>query len=273
MITVRKRCGGGEKLDRWFRRCCWILGALALWGVGPWQAEGAPRTLREIRHQDELRVGIENDSWGRFHIWEGDRVYGLEVDLAERIAQATGVKLRIVPMPWGNGEPGSLSATWLSGLWEDVDFLLASVTADAERSQRVTFSDWYFSAGQTVLFRRALNVRTPEDLAGRRVAFQGATTSETVVLKVMPQSVPKPFPTWSAAFAAFQSGDVDAVVVDSPLAIQKVREDPELQVLGVLLSRERYGAVLPKDVDPEFKALVDEVIRQVREELFRKWFS
>ncbi len=226
-----------------------------------------------MRARGELVVGIEDDSWGRFHIWEKNHVVGLEVDLAERIAAAAGVSLRVVPVPWGNGEAGTISGTWTLGAWGDVDLLLAGITVDVERLQMVTFSEWYFSAGQTVLFRKKLGARTTEDLAGHRVAFQGATTSEAVVRKAMPRSIPVPFATWSGSFAAFQSGDVDAVVVDSPLAIQKVRENPDLQVLGVLLSRERYGAVLPRDVDPAFKELVDRVIREVREELFRKWFS
>ena len=260
-------------MGRWFRGTIWVFCTLVFLGTGTSLAAGVPRSLQEIRAQGELVVGIEDDTWGRFHIWEHGTVVGLEVDLAERIAAAAGIRLRVLPVPWGNGEAGTISGTWASGAWGDVDLLLAGITVDAERAQMVTFSEWYFSAGQTVLFRKALGARTTEDLAGRRVAFQGATTSEAVVRKAMARSIPVPFNTWSGSFSAFESGDVDAVVVDSPLAIQKVRENGDFQVLGVLLSRERYGAVLPKDVDPEFKKLVDQVIRQVREELFRKWFS
>ena len=261
-------------MNRWSRGIGWVFWVMAVFAVGSSVAEGAsPRSLQEIRARGELVVGIEDDTWGRFHIWDKGSVEGLEVDLAERIAQAVGVSLRVMPIPWGKGEAGTISGSWESGTWVEADLLLAGITTDAERAQKVTFSDWYFSAGQTVLFRKALGARTTGDLAGRRVSFQGGTTSEAVVRDSMPRSEAVPFATWSDAFSAFMEGTVDAVVVDSPLAIQKARENPELHVLGVLLSRERYGVAMPKDVDPEFKALVDQVVRQCREELFRKWFS
>jgi len=78
---------------------------MAVFAVGSSGAEGAsPRSLQEIRARGELVVGIEDDTWGRFHIWDKGSVEGLEVDLAERIAQAVGVSLRVVPIPWGKGE-------------------------------------------------------------------------------------------------------------------------------------------------------------------------
>jgi ABC-type amino acid transport substrate-binding protein len=72
---------------------------------------------------------------------------------------------------------------------------------------------------------------------------------------------------------ALRAGALDAVLLDSPFALTEAKDDSSLAVLEELFSSEEFGVVLPKEVDPAFKALVDEVVRQERDALYEKWFK
>jgi len=120
-------------------------------------------TLAEIKARGTLNLGLEDEDWGRFHMWKNGAASGFDVDLAEKIAAAAGVSLKIVPLPWGDGDAGSVSGAWSPGGWPPfgVDLILSGVTITPERAAYVTFSEPYFTAGQMVLFRKAAPSPTP----------------------------------------------------------------------------------------------------------------
>jgi ABC-type amino acid transport substrate-binding protein len=232
-------------------------------------------TLAEIKARGTLNLGLEDEDWGRFHMWKNGTASGFDVDMAEKIAAAAGVSLKIVPLPWGDGEAGSVTGAWSAGGWPpfDVDLILSGVTITPERAASVTFSEPYFTAGQMVLFRKEAPVAGTAALAGRKLGVQQATTSENVARERFGSSTILTFAGVPEMLNALRAGVLDAVLLDSPFALTEAKEDPSLAVLEELFSSEEFGVVLPKEVDPAFKALVDEVVRQERNVLYEKWFK
>ena len=229
-------------------------------------------SLEDLRRRGVARIGVEKNDVGVFHFWKGGRVEGFDPDLAAAVAQAAGVRLELVPLPWGNGEPGTVTGTWGSGSFEGFDFLVTTATKLPERIERVTFSDSYFSSGQMVVTRRETGIQRLMDLRGRKVGVTRGATNERAARAKLKQSQIVPFPSWPEVVRALEGGSVDALVIDSPVAWELVKEHRDFHALEALLTQEHFGITLPGDVAWDLKELVDRVVRQERDRLFRKWF-
>ena len=78
-----------------------VFGLVVLLSLGIFSAAfGAPRSLEEIKESGVLRVGVEDETWGVFHIWEGDQLSGFEIDLCNTIAAALGVSAEYTAYDW-----------------------------------------------------------------------------------------------------------------------------------------------------------------------------
>jgi ABC-type amino acid transport substrate-binding protein len=247
-----------------------VLGAavfFALFGAGGAFGGG----LASITQNGELRVAIEAQDWGFFHFQSGDAFEGLEVDLAERVAEALGVACVIVPLPWGDGEPGSITGILQKGLWpEDVHMGLAGIAVTEERMKQVLFSDPYFTAGQAVLLPQGSGIVSPSQMQGMTVSFQSGTTSAVAAAKISKINL-LPFTTWPEAFEALQRGESQAAIVDSPLAFQIMKDHEGYTILDVLLTREYYGAFFPLDADLSLVGKVNDIIREQAWDLRDRW--
>jgi len=226
-----------------------------------------------IKDRGVMRIGIENRDWGRFHFWRGGKAQGLDVDLANEIAKALGVKAEFVPTTWGNGEKGTLSGTWLSEDWSEFDMVISAITKLPSRAERVVFSVSYASVGQKILFRKQDGFNSLKDLAGKKVGAQKGTTSEAIARKNLTGSTIVPYTSWQDALQALKKGEISAAVIDSPTVQSCLDEDPSLSSLRTVLTWEHFGVVLPKFVSGEFKEIVDDVVMKNREQLANKWLK
>ena len=229
-------------------------------------------SLEDLRRRGTARIGVEKNDVGVFHFWRGGRVEGFDADLATALCQAMGVRPELVPVPWGNGEPGTVTGTWTAGSFEGFDFLVTTATKLPERIERVTFSDSYFESGQMVVTRKETGILRLMDLKGRAVGVTRGATNEQAARGKLKHSQIVSFPSWPEVVRALESGAVDALVIDSPVAWELVKEHPGFDALEALLTREHFGVTLPRDVSWDLKELVDQVVRRERERLFRKWF-
>ena len=75
------------------------------------------------------------------------KVVGLDIELAQRVAQKRGMKLEIVNMEFGAMIPALISGK--------VDMIAACITVTEERAKKVLFSEPYYAGGISALVRAA----------------------------------------------------------------------------------------------------------------------
>jgi polar amino acid transport system substrate-binding protein len=155
-----------------------LLAVSALVGLAGFShaAEAKNELLKEILDRGEVRVGIKADykPWG-FRAPSGELV-GMEVDMAQGIADALGVKLRVVPVE---------SANRIQFLEQGkIDLMIATLTDTADRRKTIGMVDpVYYSAGANVLANKSAKIKTWEDLkekpvCARQGSFQNRLASE-----------------------------------------------------------------------------------------------
>lgn len=106
---------------------------------------------------------------------EGDKVIGVDADIAQAVADKMGVELVVEDM-----EFDALPAALESG---KIDFIAAGFTKNAEREATMDFSDEYFTAVQVVVEKEgnAVGISTEEDLKGKKIGVQTALPATCIL--------------------------------------------------------------------------------------------
>jgi polar amino acid transport system substrate-binding protein len=117
-------------------------------------------------------------------------------------------------------------------------------TITEERDQVIDFSDPYFEANQSLLVHTgtdAENATTLDAVKGLRLGAQAQTTG---LQYIQPEQEALVFPTTVAANQALLNRQIDAFVIDVPIAAGLVQEAPDdLVIVGQFITEEEWGVV------------------------------
>lgn len=193
-----------------------------------------------------LRVGV-TPNYPPLAFKEGDRIVGIEADLAAQLEKDFGVKIAFVETAWEK-LPEALDAG-------TIDVVMSGASVTDRRKQRVLFSDPYLEVGQMVLVRRKDEARlaAPGALAssGVRVGVVGRTTGEQYAKEHLANATLQVVADVDAGVAALRKGDVDAFIHDAPTIWSTVgrplAEDAELTGLYRPLTHEYLAWAVKKD--------------------------
>jgi len=229
------------------------LGACQPAPVRPAAASG-PGRIDRILASGELRAGL-SASQPPFNMKnKSGEIVGLDVDIVRALAQAMGVKLRLVEKPFADLLPALEKG-------DDVDLVISGLTITPERNAKVAFAGPYFISGKAVLSRSqaisdaadvaALNV------AGRTYVALAGSTSEAFVRENLPRAKVVPAPDYDAGVRMVIDGKADGMVADLLICMLSVWRNPNaaLSTSKVPLTAEPLGIALPAD-DPLFVNLV-----------------
>ncbi|MCK0471481.1 transporter substrate-binding domain-containing protein [Halalkalibacter sp. APA_J-10(15)] len=97
-------------------------------------------------------------------------IVGFDIDIARYITDELGYELEIEDMDFNSLIPALESGR--------IDFVLAGMTPDDERSQSVDFSDIYYLAKNLIVTTEDSDIHTMEDLEGKTVAVQLGSIQE-----------------------------------------------------------------------------------------------
>ena len=212
--------------------------ALALLGTSVAQA----RPLEAIQKDGTLRLATEG-YYAPFAYFEGKKLTGFEVDLAEHLAQKMGLKFE-----WKTISFDAL----LTGLKQDRwDLVISSHGITPEREKAITFTAPHYCSGAQVIARDA-SIQGAKDLAGKTVSAQTGTPYLDYVQKNVPgvKRVVN-FPTNEAAMNALMTQRADAWGTERFLAKEMLAKNPKIKFhQGELLFVERIAAAVAKDNQP-----------------------
>jgi len=183
---------------------------------------------------------------------------GLEYDMAQDIAARCGLKMEFR----NEGFDAIVAGQIPDGSY---DIVLSQVTITDDRAKVVDFSTGYFKADQGILVKKGTKVASWDDLKKMTVGVQASTTAESYLMgqtgdgKYKIDNI-KSFPDLTSAYEALSSGQVDAVVIDTPINLgQAAQSNGELEVVGQFKTGDEYGAIFPKGSDR--KAVFDPIIK------------
>jgi ABC-type amino acid transport substrate-binding protein len=195
---------------------------------------------------------------------------GFEVDLAKEIAKRLNLaNVKFVEMTF---------AGLVAGQQCPCDINFSQVTITEDRAKVVQFTEPYFDANQGILVKKGTKVGSLQEAKGLRWGAQINTTGAAYINdKIKPSSEARIYNTTVDAFTALSAGQIDAVLLDTPIVLGAVKANqiPDGEVVGQFETGEKYGAVINKD--SKNLAAFNQVITTLKSEgfidqLYEKYF-
>lgn len=196
-----------------------------------------------------LRVGLD-PTFPPFATAEGEDVKGLDVDLAQALADELGLTVEFVYFGY-DGLYDALAT-------DQVDVLISAMVVAPERTRDFAYGRQYYNAGQVLIVPNDENAATGmETLSGKTVAVELGALGHVEAMswaRRLPQLTVRTYESVEAALGAVAEGEVDAAIVDSVGGRLYLREDAAersrpLKLLPEPVTVEPYAVVVRKEDD------------------------
>ena len=211
-----------------------------------------------------------------FEMKEGGDLVGFDIDLLEAVVDETDYQFE----GWEEFEFDSLTPALVN---ENIDVIAAGMTINDDRDESIDFSEPYYSSDQAIVVRAegSFSPGSLSDLADRSIGAQKGTTGEEEVQNELvgdeiSENQYNAYDNYVLAVQDLQNGNVDAVVIDVPVAETFATNRP-VEIAFVSETGEQFGFGV-RDGDSDRQTALNEGLAAVQdngtyEELAQKWFG
>ncbi|TMK81450.1 MAG: amino acid ABC transporter substrate-binding protein [Actinobacteria bacterium] len=194
-----------------------------------------------VKTAGTLTVGTSYPYYKPFKAGPRDNPTGFEPDVAHAIASRLG----LANVAWSVATFESLYAPGPKK-W---DLAMDEISSTAQRAQVVDFSDPYYVIQQGLLVKKGTPIESAHSIADLAPYHFGAQTGTTgldfIKNTIKPAKVSQYNDTITAG-QALSNGQIDAVVIDVPIAIPMTQQFTNLEVIGQFLTNEGYAMTFEK---------------------------
>jgi len=201
-----------------------------------------------------------NASFPPYEFYEGDKIVGIDAEIAAAIAEKLGLELKIEDMEFDS------IITAVNGGKADIG--MAGMTVTPERQEQINFTTSYAKGVQVVIVSADSDIKSVDDLfaegANHIIGVQRNTTGDiytTGDIEDKGLGTIDRYGKGTEAVMALKTGKVDCVVIDNEPAKAFVAENEGLKILETEYIEEDYAAAVAKDNT----ALLDAIDKALQE--------
>lgn len=259
-----------------------ILAGAACLALVASQPAFAETTLEKIKRTGELTVGTEA-AFPPFEFVKDGKIIGYGSDILAEVVKEFGVKkLNQLDLPWQGILPGVLAGKF--------DFVATTVGINAERAKRYAYTMPIADGLPYAMKRKGDKLTKLEDLNGKVVATQLASSTEPVARALDAKLKAaggtgfkelKLFTAYPESYVALANGEVDAVLQPLPSLAALVKDKSDVFELMAPIPQDSghpYLAWVTRPDDKDLRDAISAVIRKMRDDgrlatLQKKWFG
>jgi polar amino acid transport system substrate-binding protein len=258
------------KIDNWVRKGLTAAAVLLLSAGG---SAMAGETLDRVMANGKLVLAVDAEYPPFSSLGANNEMEGFDIDVAREFARRLGVELEVVTPGWDVITAGKWAGRW--------DICIGSMTPTEARAEVVDFPTvYYYTPASVVVNKDNTSITMAEDLNGKRVGVQAATTYENylqgnLVIDAI-GAPPVDFKATEAEIVAYESeplaledlslGDgvrLDAMVTGMLTTIEAINAGKPIKIVGDPVFMEPIAVAIDKG-DPEFAAKIVEVFDEMR---------
>lgn len=235
-------------------------------------------SLGIVMRRGHLRVGMDAAIGGPYMFWNGKTQFydGFELEIIQEIAARLNIEPRPINIPWAT-QPENLAS-------RQVDLLLSAREEGAletgdYKGKFIETAPYYRNTQRFLIRADGTQIKSLRDLIGKRVGVVansgGAAITETYN-KNRGNAI-RLFSSRDLDRMVIQLRDrqLDAMILDEPVAVWQVRNNPNFVIVGEPLIPIRLVAVVNKD-DLSLKNAVDQALTEMRqdgklEQILKRW--
>ncbi|MBF0777810.1 transporter substrate-binding domain-containing protein [Streptococcus cuniculi] len=241
-----------------------LVAGLTLVACGTGDKDAAIAPLDKIKEKGTLVVATSPD-YAPFEfqtLVDGkNKVVGADILMAEKIAEKLGVKLEVSSMSFDNVLNSVQNGK--------ADIAIAGLSVSEDRMKVFDFSDAYYHVQDVLLVKKdgASSYTSTDSLAGKKVAVQKGTTQEVYAKENLKDASIISLTQMGEAINELKSGQVDAVLLDSPVALGYASQNKDLAVADIKFPEtdaNTKAIVMPKD-SGSLKEEIDKIVKELVE--------
>lgn len=190
------------------RRWRWLVVAVIL-VAAVWLFRAATAPEAPLLPVGALRVGVDPSN-PPFAFYADDQIQGLEIDLAQALAQSLNAQIQLVPL----GFDGLYDAIKV----EQVDIVIAALTPDPLRTAGVIYSVSYYDDGLVLVSPADQPINAMELLSGHALAYPFGSEADTEAHRWLRRIQPfatQAYETPATALDAVRLGAASAALVQA----------------------------------------------------------
>ena len=201
---------------------------------------GSSEKIKTVK--DGMLTMATNAYFQPYEFYDGDKIVGIDAEIADAIAKKLGLELVIEDMAFD-----SIITAVTEG---KADLGLAGMTITEDRLKSVDFSISYAKGVQSIIVKEGSAIKSVDDLyadgASFKVGTQLGTTGYIYATDDFGETLVTPYTTGNEAVSALIGGDVDCVIIDNEPAKAFVANNKGLTILDTSYADEDYAACVAK---------------------------
>lgn len=216
-----------------------------------------------------LTVGADIN-YPPFEFEENGKPVGFDIELGEAIAEKMGAKLEVKNVVFGD---------LITAVKENkIDAILSGFEGSEERGKLLTFTDAYMPAGYSVVTLKDDNeVKDWADLSGKIVGTQTGTRHTELSIDFGAKRV-QAFEEKDNVVKALEAKKVEAIVVDTPVALYYVKHNDKLKIVGEPKVSKTGLVLAVKKGNTELQKELNDALAAVKadgtyDKIYAEWFG
>ena len=199
-------------------------------------------------------------------------IVGYDVDIIKAVAQKAGLKIKIVNTPWTG-----IFAALNNG---DVDLVISGVTINDKRKQPYDFTAPYFEARQLIAVPQSSNVKSLQDLAGKKVGVVTGSTGDDISSRAFGKTNPdiRRFESTPVVISELANSGLDAAIGDNGVIAFRVQEHKTLKTVSDPSFPKEYFGIVVKQGNKALQDKLNAGLAAIKADgsyatIYKKWFQ
>lgn len=238
--------------------------------AGATGASGQSDLLQTILKRGTINIGecMGNAPYGFYSA--SNQPEGFDIDIADQLGQALGVKVNIV-----NVSPAARIPSLQTG---KVDVVFCNTTRTVQRAEQVSFTNTYNVQASVIFSKAGSGIESLSDLAGKTVATTKGTPYAQVIESAAPSAKVIQFDTPADDVTAVKQGQATAAVEDAGFLDYEAKQSPGYQVSTKSVVPLYYNSFAIEQGQPNLLAVLNEFLFELNtsgeyKTLYKKWFG
>ena len=215
------------------------------------------KSLQNVLDKKTIALGIPTDYPPYGYMGPDFKPTGIDVAVAQLIADQLGVKAELVPVSTPNRIPYLQS--------KKIDLIVSSLGKNEERQKVIDFTVSYAPFFQAVFGPKNVDIKHFDDLGGKTLAVTRGTIQDDALQGLAPASLKiQRFEDDNATMAAFMSQQTQFVAIGAAVAAAALQKNPKVQAEYKLLIKDSPNYIGVRKGETALLNKVNEILRTAK---------
>ncbi|WP_315122813.1 transporter substrate-binding domain-containing protein [Comamonas antarctica] len=254
-----------------FKVCTAVSGLAAAAALSFSAGAHADDSLKAVMAKKSIALGIPTDYPPYGYMGPDFKPTGVDVAVAQLIADKLGVKAEFVPVSTPNRIP------YLQA--KKVDLIVSALGKNEERAKVIDFTVAYAPFFQAVFGPKDVPIKSFDDLGGKTLAVTRGTIQDDALQGLAPKTLKiQRFEDDNSTMAAFMSQQTQFVAIGAAVAAAALQKNPKVQAEYKLLIKDSPNYIGVRKGETALLNQVNAILRTAKtdgtiESYSQKWLG